>query len=533
MGAGKTIGNNSRLTGCRLLKRQALVAALIVTTLCTARTGAQLQSPNDPRALPVNPPTTNEAVIWRRVGEIRTNDPLFPQPSQQPLPVPAPIVSQPSQQPLPVLAPIDPQPSQQPLVQIPKAAGLAPTVQPMPVPLPAPQFVETPKGPTGGNTLSPVPPTSQSQIDRQLPINLATALRLSDARPLMVAVAQTRVQLAAAQLEKAKALWLPNLNVGSAYMIHGDGNQTTSGVLTTPGTGFLYAGASLEVRFAATDAIFEPLSARQELRARKAEVQAAKNSALMSTAEAYFNVQQARGTYSGMVDAVEKGRELVKRVESLAKGLAAPDEIERSRALLAELEQSAATSFQQWRVASANLTRVLRLDPGAFVVPLEPDHLQVTLITPNEAVDDLIPVGLTSRPELESFQAIVQATLVRLKQERLRPLIPSVLITGNGTPDFLYQAGVFGTGSGAGSLNQWAGRVDVSFQLVWKLDNLGYGYKARKGLRCNWPCWIFTTFRTPWLHRSPRPKPTSTRRLSASAKRNAVSNRAWRITRAT
>jgi hypothetical protein len=75
-------------------------------------------------------------------------------------------------------------------------------------------------------------------------INLATALRLSDARPLLIAAAQARVQIAAAQLEKAKALWLPDVNVGSAYIEHGGGSQDIStGGLVAQGTNAFYAAS--------------------------------------------------------------------------------------------------------------------------------------------------------------------------------------------------------------------------------------------------------------------------------------------------
>ena len=60
---------------------------------------------------------------------------------------------------------------------------------------------------------------------------------------------------------------------------------------------------------------------------------------------------------------------------------------------------------QQWRVSSATLTRVLRLDPASVVVPLEPDHLQITVVSPEWPVDDLIVVGLSNRPELASNRA--------------------------------------------------------------------------------------------------------------------------------
>src|SRR5690242_2075207 len=50
--------------------------------------------------------------------------------------------------------------------------------------------------------------------DKPLPINLATALQLANVRPLDVAVAAQRIQVAAAQLEQARTLWLPTLYLG-------------------------------------------------------------------------------------------------------------------------------------------------------------------------------------------------------------------------------------------------------------------------------------------------------------------------------
>src|SRR5205807_1006095 len=118
---------------------------------------------------------------------------------------------------------------------------------------------------------------------------------------------------------------------------------------------------------------------------------------------------------AGTLDSVARARELARRVGALGKGLAPAIEVERVRAALADLEQQAATARQDWQTSSATLTRVLRLDPAAVVVPLEPPHLQATVIPPKETVDALIEVGLTSRPELASQQAVVQATLIRLR----------------------------------------------------------------------------------------------------------------------
>ncbi len=184
----------------------------------------------------------------------------------------------------------------------------------------------------------------------------------------------------------------------------------------------------------ATDMIFEPLHARQTFNAARWDIQTAKNDALLMTAMAYFNVHKYRGQYAVAIDVVARGRKLVEEIDHLSRDLVPAVEIDRARNLLADMEQHAVSARQNWRVASANLTRVLRLDPRAVVEPLEHDHLQITLIDPSRSLDDLIPIGLTNRPELAAHQAQVQATLVAIRREKLRPLLPSILINGFTTP---------------------------------------------------------------------------------------------------
>jgi len=117
------------------------------------------------------------------------------------------------------------------------------------------------------------------------------------------------------------------------------------------------------------------------------------------------------------------------------------------------------------------------LNPGAVVVPIEPPQLQVTLIPPGRAVDDLIPVGLLNRPELASQKALVQATLERLRQERLRPLLPSVVLAGGSGPGGAFTGGVF-EGSPNNDPYVGGGRFDVELGVVWTLDNMGAGNRA-------------------------------------------------------
>ena len=151
--------------------------------------------------------------------------------------------------------------------------------------------------------------------------------------------------------------------------------------------------------------------------------------------------------------------------------------MDRARALWFDLQQQEAAARANWRIASARLTRVLRLNPGALVMPMEPPHLQVTLISPRLPVGDLIPVGLASRPELASQQAVVQAAMERVRQERLRPFIPNVLMDGRNGPGGGFNGGVFGGGPDGGP-QLYGGRFDMELGVVWTLNNLGAGNRS-------------------------------------------------------
>jgi outer membrane protein TolC len=346
----------------------------------------------------------------------------------------------------------------------------------IPEPLDA-QLSELPSGlPFPTIKLGPAP---LEATDRPLPINLAAALRLSDARPLVVAAAQASVWVAEAQLTRARVLWVPRLNVGADYIRHdGGGPDFNKGILTAPSVNFFYAGGGMWQDVALTDAVFEPLVAKRVLASRQWDIQSAKNDALLETARAYFSVHQYRGMYAGALYAVQRGHELVNRIKTLSRDLVSRIEIDRATSLVAEIEMQATSAREDWRVHSADLTMVLRLDPRSVVVPLEPDHLQVTLINPSRTLDDLIPIGLTNRPELSSQQAIVQAVIARIRREKMRPLLPSLLINGFQTPYEEIQAGIFGIGPNS-SLNQWTGRADLSYQGIWELEAFGIGNMAR------------------------------------------------------
>src|SRR5438132_868486 len=237
------------------------------------------------------------------------------------------------------------------------AAG---AVSPAADPPPAAEAIGPPKS---------LPPVADAPgaPNRSLPISLPTALRLADAGALDIAFAAARVRAAAAALDRAELLWLPNIVVGGDYTRHDGQIQDIRGNIFGTSRSAVFLGAGPNLNVAVADALFAPVSARQVVRSRQADLQATANDTLLAVAEAYFNVQQARGELSGAEENVRYAQDLVRRTEALAQGIAPPVEANRARAELARRRQTVASLRERWLTAGAELARILRLDPAAVL----------------------------------------------------------------------------------------------------------------------------------------------------------------------
>src|SRR5262245_50710427 len=238
----------------------------------------------------------------------------------------------------------------------PGCLAAAPPGLPCQEPAPLPAIVQV------SHTAPPVPfaAPAPTPCDRPLPINLPTALQLAGARPIDIDLASERIRIADAQLRRAQVLWLPTVFLGTDYFRHDGQIQDVAGnVFSTSKSSFMVGAGPFAV-FALSDALFEPLAARQFARARQAELQTARNDSLLAVAEAYFTVQQARGELAGAIDAARRATDLLRRVEGLAAGLVPQVETVRARAELARRRQAVTAARERWRLASTELTRVLR-----------------------------------------------------------------------------------------------------------------------------------------------------------------------------
>jgi outer membrane protein TolC len=347
--------------------------------------------------------------------------------------------------------------------------GPAPELQQPPSQLP-PQSANPPAGSAISSQGAPG--------DKPLPINLASALQLAGAEPIDVRLAAARIRLAAAQLDYAKLLWLPTIYLGTDYFRHDGQIQDSSGTVSTNSHDSFMVGAGPSLVFAVTDAIFEPLAARQVVTARNAAAQTAQNDSLLAVADAYFTVQQSRGELAGADDVYRRSLDLVERARQLAPALIPDLEVIRTRTLARHSSQVSTRARERWQFASADLVRILRLDPTAVVEPMEPPHLQVTLVGLDQRLQELIGIGLTSRPELANQQALVRQTLERIRQEKVRPFLPGIYLRGSSTPVTGTLAGGFYGGGTNDNISNFGAKLDIDLQVLWELKELGFGNHA-------------------------------------------------------
>ncbi len=325
------------------------------------------------------------------------------------------------------------------------------------------------------STLPSVP--SAAPDGKPLPIDLPTALALANANPLDIQIASERLRAAGAQYDRARVLWLPNIGVGVDYFRHDGQIQDIVGTVFTTSRSSFLVGAGPTAVFSFGDACYAPLAARQVVRAREADAQAARNDVMLQVAEAYFTVQQARGELAGSIEALRRADQLVKLTEKVAPELAPTVEINRAKTEAARRRLAVESAHERWQIASADLTRLLRLEPGTLVEPSEEPALVIELMDPSSSVADLIPLALTHRPELAADQALIQAALARLRQEKVRPLLPNLAVRGVGSNTPGLAGGYFGGGVND-DLSNFGARFSVDIQAVWEVQNLGLGNRA-------------------------------------------------------
>lgn len=373
----------------------------------------------------------------------------------------------------------------------------------------APEKLPAPKAlPPSATSL---PPTPALMLDRVLPITLPAALQLAELSNLDIAQAREVVNQARAAQMQARAMALPNLQQSNAYNHHEGQIQKTEGNIITVNRDSLWNNVGPVLSYQLVDTIFSRLLANRLLDATQAGMRRVNNDTLLAVADAYFAVLRARRRLARLEDTMDfLVSEQTSPLRAQSRGLyplirnfvevggkdALRSDLERVRVEVLRRQEEMAAAALDFTVASAELARLLQLDPDIMLVPAE--DFRFTLALPgdgfaNQSLEQLVSVALSNRPDLAENRALVDAALARVRTAKWRPFLPTLAVGYNwggfgGGPSIVGTTLVPGsnpprvvnvTGLGSsGHIDNYQTRTEFDAAVVWRLQNMGFGNVA-------------------------------------------------------
>jgi outer membrane protein TolC len=336
----------------------------------------------------------------------------------------------------------------------------------------------------------PTPPSILPQEIRAIDLN--TALRLAGVENPELNLARQRVVEAAAFRMFAAAQILPTLNYGGNYDSHTGTLQQSTGNILSVNRSSVYVGSGANAIGSGTvtipgvflggnisQGIFAYLTTRQEVMVRQFATLAIRNQVFLQVALAYSELIRAEGIRAVSLQARDEAREVARlTADYAATGQGRQADADRAATELARREGEVLASEGFILAASAELCRLLNLDPSIRLHPTDAYAVPLPIVPDPQPLSELIAIGLLRRPELAERRAAIREAFLALEGTKILPFSPTVLIG--------FSAGGFGGGSNLVSpvFGSMSGRTDTDVIGYWTLQNLGVGNAALiKGAR--------------------------------------------------
>ena len=332
----------------------------------------------------------------------------------------------------------------------------------------------------------PAPDTIPAPTQGVFALDLSTALRLAERENPTIAVSRAGILEALALQIAAQALLAPSLNAGFNYHAHEGNLQRSSGQILSLSQQALYVGGgaktvaaetvgipAVNIASPLTEALFEPLAARQRVGSTQFHAQATANSVLLEVAQRYLDLLAAEKILEAQRFSESQVHDLVVMTSDYAKiGERSDADANRAIADWKILRSHVQEAEGDLAIASARLAQFLNLDPGVRLQPLIGEFAPVSLIDLSSPVEGLIQTALRRRPELGARTADIGYADAKHREERARPFLPTIWM------------GFSGGGFGGGSniippfIGNFGGRTDFDVRAYWTVNNLGLGNLA-------------------------------------------------------
>jgi outer membrane protein TolC len=371
-------------------------------------------------------------------------------------------------------------------------ATTGPNVYPLPI---NPILEQVPKIPDLQENLAQAPLAVVLPAHEDL-VDLSTALRLAEADNPGIAISRQAIQQALAQQLQAQSMILPTLRAGINYHLHDGVLQTSGGEIRHVDERSLYFGGGARALAAETvgfpavqffsqlgDAYFAPLAARQQVSASQARADAVANVVLLDVVGRFLDLVRAEGDLAALLQSEKEMNLIVQTTAAFAKGGQGRDaDARRARTEALLLHSRKQAVEERLAVAAAELARLLHLDPSVRLRSPARTIALVALVDDRQPLEQLLPLALANRPELAAIQAEIARAQTLVRQEKVRPFLPTVSVG--------YSAGAFGGGTNRSDLvpvhpefGRIGSRTDFDVIAYWTLQNMGAGNRAVQNLR--------------------------------------------------
>jgi outer membrane protein TolC len=388
-------------------------------------------------------------------------------------------------EPLPRLAPAEPT---EPLPRLAPADESSLPKEELPLPVESNRAETVPSGPPHFEPARTerLPGLTLPEPEQIYPVDLCVVLRLADDRNPAIGLAREAIRENLALQQAASVLLLPTLRAGGNYHDHTGNLQRAGGTILSLDEQSLYYGggartvAAESVAFPAVqiyshlgDAYFEPLAARQRTKASQFDAQATANTQLLQVTTFYLRLVAAEAE-------LEIYRRSQGDMDDVVRGTGAFAEIGQGRQSDADRAITEARLLQAQQlsaeehvvVAAARLSGALNLDPSTRLRAMGGPIPVVDLVNRSYTLAELVEIAFERRPELAARNAEVAMQETRVRQEKTRPLLPTVSVGFSG--------GVFGGGSDLTMpfFGRFDGRSDFDVVAYWSAQNMGIGNVA-------------------------------------------------------
>jgi outer membrane protein TolC len=317
-------------------------------------------------------------------------------------------------------------------------------------------------------------------------IDLESALRFAHVANPTIGLAEEVVQANLAERMMARSLLFPTLNAGTTLSMHQGSLLSARGVVQDVNRESLYFGSGADVRGAGTltipgvylvanlsDAVFAPRVADQKVLTSRFDATATRNNVLLEVSKAYLGLVGAEARLLALRQSESEMAEVARLTSNFAaKGAGRESDAQRAKSELALLQSNAQAVEEEVIAWATELSRWLSADPSVRLRPEPGTPPLIQLVDERLALESLIETALASRPEIAARTGDVALYETRLRQERIRPLVPTISAG--------FSAGDFGGGSNQAGyrFSHFSGRTDFDVLAVWTLQNLGVGNRA-------------------------------------------------------